>query len=106
MFAIEPHPIAYEEIENIRLNGLEDKIVAINAAVGSRIGNIYVPINIDLNNVVFSYYDNASNGDFEVSMTTLKLLMQDYGIEPDILKMDREDCKYNVILNDYDSIKL
>lgn len=38
VIAIEPHPGAYEElVENIRINGLERKIVPLNMAVGDKV---------------------------------------------------------------------
>ena len=45
---VEPLPSVYAQaLENIKLNHLEDKIVMINAALGSKKGSIKVPCNIN-----------------------------------------------------------
>ncbi|WP_256359244.1 FkbM family methyltransferase [Vulcanisaeta sp. JCM 14467] len=42
----------------------------------------------------------------EVPMVTLKQLINNYNIEPGILKMDYEGCEFDIILNDYESVRL
>ena len=105
VYAIEPHPGAYQEmLENIKLNNMQDKIIPINAALGSKPGKIRIP-NIDTQNTATTYYKPKNNGDIEIPMITLDQLINDYGIEPDILKMDCEGCEFDVILNDYEHIR-
>ena len=106
VYAIEPHPGAYAEmLENIKLNNMQDKIIPINAALGSKPGKIRIP-NIDVNTTRGTYYGPESNGSIEVPMITLKQLINDYGIEPDILKMNCEGCEFDAILNDYEHVRL
>ena len=106
VYAVEPHPGAYQEmLENIKLNNMQDKIIPINAALGSKPGKIRIP-NIDVNTTRGTYYGPESNGSIEVPMITLKQLINDYGIEPDILKMNCEGCEFDAILNDYEHVRL
>ena len=106
VYAIEPHPGAYQEmLENIKLNNMQDRIVPINAALGSKPGKIRIP-DINTKATGGAYYGPESNGDLEIPMTTLSQLINDYGIEPDILKMDCEGCEYDIILNDYENVRL
>ena len=106
VYAIEPHPGAYAEmIENIKLNNMEDKIIPINAALGSKPGKIKIP-NINVYNTIDAYHGPGSNGDIEVQMITLEQLIRDYNVEPEVLKMDCEGCEFDIILNDYEHVKL
>jgi predicted RNA methylase len=46
MYAIEPHPGAYEElVENIRLNNLESKIIPLNVGIGYKANYFTVNVN-------------------------------------------------------------
>jgi hypothetical protein len=43
IIAIEPHPGAFlEMVENIKLNGLEDKAILINAGLSAKPGKLYI----------------------------------------------------------------
>ena len=106
IYAIEPHPGAYTEmLENIKLNNMEDKIIPMNLALGSVPGRIKIP-NVDISTTGGTYHGLRSDGDVEVPMITLEQVMRDYGVEPDILKMDCEGCEFDVILNDYEHVRL
>ena len=105
VYAIEPHLGAYHEmLENIKLNDMENKIVAINAALGNRLGEIKAS-SIDIDKTGGMYYGPGSSGNMKVLMITLEQLIREYGIEPEILKMDCEGCEFDVILNDYENIR-
>ncbi len=91
VIAIEPHPGAYAEmLDNIKLNNLEDVIISINAGLASRPGKICI--------------ENVS----AVPAVTLSELINRFGIDPSdaVLKMDCEDCEFDVILNDYEHVRL
>ena len=106
VYAIEPHPGAYAEmLENIKLNNMEDKIIPINAALGSKPGKIKIP-NISLDATARIRHKAGVIGYFEVPQVTLRQLIMSYSIEPDVLKMDCEGCEYDIILNDYDDVRL
>jgi FkbM family methyltransferase len=106
VIAIEPHPKAYEEmVENIRLNGLEDVITPINAGLSSRPGVICIK-NVDVEGT-YGTYHGLSECDMAVPSITLADLIDKYNVSRDaILKMDCEGCEYDVILNDYEHVKL
>ena len=106
VYAIEPHPGAYAEmLENIKLNNMQDKIVPINVAIGSKPGRAKIPNNYAFNKAI-TYYESSINKDTEVSMVTLEQIINNYKIEPDVLKMDCEGCEFDLILNDYEHVRL
>jgi len=92
-------------LENIKLNNLEDKIIPINAALGSKPGTIKIA-NVNIIETVGTYHGTNDIGDLEVPMITLGQLIENYGVEPDVLKMDCEGCEYDVVVNDYDHVRL
>ncbi|ABW02278.1 FkbM family methyltransferase [Caldivirga maquilingensis] len=105
VYAVEPHPEAYAEmLMNISLNHLNDKIIPINAAVGK---GGFTCVNIDVNYADITYFKTADNRCDGVRIPSIGLsdLMQKYGIEPDVLKMDCEGCEFDVLMNEYDVIK-
>ncbi|BDR92689.1 FkbM family methyltransferase [Vulcanisaeta souniana] len=106
VYAIEPHPGACREmIENIALNNMQDKIIPINAALGSK-SDIVKIADVGIEMTISTYHGSISNGATEVPMITLEQLIEDYGAEPDVLKMDCEGCEFDVIMNDYEHVKL
>lgn len=102
---VEPLPNVYAQaIENVKLNYLESKIFLINAALGSKSGKIKVPCNTS------TYHSNCfstlkSNGECEVPIVTLSEVMKQID-EPYLLKMDCEGCEFDVILNDYEHVRM
>jgi hypothetical protein len=91
VIAIEPHPGAFAEmLDNIRLNNLEGVIIPINAGLASKPGKIYI--------------ENVG----AVPAVTLGELINRFGIDPSdaVIKMDCEGCEFDVILNDYEHVKL
>ena len=102
---VEPLPNVYAQaIENIKLSHLEGKIFLINAALGSKSGKIKVPCSTSTyRSGVFSTL--RTNGECEVPMVTLSEVMEQIS-EPYLLKMDCEGCEFDVILNDYEHVKM
>ena len=105
VIAVEPHPEAFKEmLENIRLNGLEDVVVPINAGLASRPGSIHVK-KVDLTQADGMYHRPSRCG--EIPAVTLGELIDKYDLSSDaVLKLDCEGCEYDVILNDYEHIKV
>jgi FkbM family methyltransferase len=61
--AIEPLPANYEELlDNIHLNGIEGRIIPINAMVGSRRMIVEIPTNVPI------YIRGGSIGEFRRDM--------------------------------------
>jgi len=107
VIAIEPHPGAYAEMmENIRLNNLEGVIVPINAGLASKSGRISIE-NISVNSTLSIHY-KLSDCPEGVPAITLGELVDKFGIEGNdaVIKMDCEGCEFDLILNDYEHIRL
>jgi FkbM family methyltransferase len=105
VIAIEPHPVAYAEmIENIRLNDLENVIVPVNAGLASKPGRLYIE-GVDIRSTVTTYYAPSCNG--LIPIITLSDVLSKYNIrDRSVLKMNCQGCEYDVILNDYEHVKV
>jgi len=107
VIAIEPHPVAFAEmLENIRLNNLEGMIIPVNAGLASKPGkvctkkvSVYATYNI---------YHKPGDCPNAVPAMTLSELVSRFNIEGNdaVLKMDCEGCEFDVILNDYEHVRL
>jgi FkbM family methyltransferase len=107
IIAVEPHPGAYAEmLDNIRLNNLEGVIIPINAGLASKPGKICVE-NTSAYGTAGTYH-RPGDCPNAVSVVTLSELMDRFGADPSdaVLKMDCEGCEFDVILNDYEHVKL
>jgi FkbM family methyltransferase len=97
VIAIEPHPGAFSEmLDNIKLNNMENVIIPINAGLASKPGKVCVE-NVDTSNCL-----NAAPA------VTLSELIGRFGVDPNdaVIKMDCEGCEFDVILNDYEHVRL
>ncbi|TRM75065.1 FkbM family methyltransferase [Sulfolobus sp. A20-N-F6] len=93
----EPLPSVYRiALENIKLNGLEDRVTLINAGVGSKDSMIRVPSTIDLDKS--GGFHVTGEGDVEVPLYSLKG-MRELVKDPYLLKIDCEGCEVDVIMN-------
>jgi FkbM family methyltransferase len=91
-------------IENIKINHLEDKIFLINAALGSKSRKLKVPCNT-LTFASDGFSTLGTNGEYEVPIVTLSEVMK-LITEPYLLQIDCEGCEFDVILNDYEHVKM
>jgi FkbM family methyltransferase len=108
VIAIEPHPSAYiEMLDNIKLNNLEGVIVPVNAGLASRPGKICIEYNVNTSNTGVIYH-RPGDCPITVPAVTLGELIGRFSINVDdaVLKMDCEGCEYDVILNDYEHVRL
>jgi FkbM family methyltransferase len=107
VIAIEPHPGAFAEmLDNVKLNNMESVIIPVNAGLASRPGKIC----IENTNTYDTKYVYHRPGDCPnaVPAVTLGELISRFGINTNeaVLKMDCEGCEYDVILNDYEHVRL
>jgi len=105
VIAIEPHPEAYKEmLENIKLNSLESVIVPINAGLASKPGWICIDKTRDTGGA----YHRPCNINEGVPAITLADIINKYDIDTNngVLKIDCEGCERDIILNDYEYVKL
>ena len=104
VIAIEPHPDAYVELlENVKLNNLEEAIFPINAGVAGSPSKLYIG-GVDVEDTAHTYYKPACNG--SIPVITLGDVIRRYVAGDAILKMDCEGCEYDVILNDYEHVRV
>jgi FkbM family methyltransferase len=99
VIAIESHPEAFKELlENISLNRLKNKVIAINAGLASKPGKICIG-NVDVN-ATFGTYHAPGECTSRVPAITLSEIVKRYEIrgENAVLKMDCEGCEYDTIL--------
>jgi FkbM family methyltransferase len=106
VIAIEPHPGAYAEmLENIKLNSLERVIVPINCGIASRPGRLCVE-DVDIEGTVRTYH-KPSDRDIAIPVITLGEVINKFDIGDDaVLKMDCEGCEYDVIMDDYQDVRV
>jgi len=90
--AIEPCPRVFNELlENLKLNNVEDRVTPINAALTSTHSSIIV---------------KCPSGEVTVNTITLEDIAEKFDIRGAVLKMDCEGCEYDVVLNDYEHVRL
>jgi len=107
VIAIEPHPGAFAEmLDNIRLNNLEGVIVPVNAGLASRPGKICIE-NIGVETTSGAYH-GPGDCPITVPAVTLSELISRFSINVNdaVLKMDCEGCGFDIILNDYEHVRL
>ena len=85
VIALEPQPVLYNTgCNNIRLNNLDDKIVLLNAGYGE--------VKINKN-----FKISIGNASGDLSVYSLKRLIEEFNIDEGILKIDCEGCEYNLL---------
>jgi len=107
IIAVEPHPGAYAEMfDNIRLNNLEGVIIPINAGLASKPGKICVE-NTSAYGTAGTYYRPGDCLNAVLAVTLSELINRfSINVNNAVLKMDCEGCEYDIILNDYEHVKL
>jgi len=110
--AIEPLPANYEELlDNIHLNGIEGRIIPINAMVSSRHMIVEIPTNVSIDKrggSIGEFREHSAGSYVNINSITINDIINRFGIDPNdaVIKMDCEGCEYDVILNDYEHVKL
>jgi len=102
VIALEPYPYLYNiALKNIKKNGIEDKIILLNAGYGQ---DSIIKVNPDFKADV-NYDLKPFNGGVDVKSFSLKTILNDYHIDNAVLKMDCEGCEYNIIKEDNDTLR-
>ena len=106
VIAVEPHPNAFREmLDNIKLNNLENVVVPLNVGLASKPGKICIE-KVDVEGTIGTYH-RSGECDVMVPAITLADVVSKYGVNHDaILKMDCEGCEFDVILNDYEHVRV
>jgi len=93
-------------LDNIKLNNMEGVIIPVNAGLASKPGKICIE-NANTYDTKHVYH-RPGDCPNTVPAVTLGELMDRFGIDPDntVLKIDCEGCEFDVILNDYEHVKL
>jgi len=96
VFAIEPAPKVFEALtENIKINSLDDKVVAINAAAYSSNSEVKF-LEEPLEFTTVGYIDNS--GELSVKAITLDKITNDYNLRViKLLKIDVEGAELEVL---------
>jgi len=94
VIALEPYPALYSiALRNIELNNVKDRVVLLNAGLGSSdyyaCGSYEAPSD-------YAVFRPSDKCDVKVRIYTLESLIKELGIDDAVLKMDCEGCEYEV----------
>jgi len=93
-FAFEPHPFTYKLfMENVELNGLQDRIFGYQIALGAKRGKTFLT-----DKPGSSTNQIVDNGTLYVEMRQGKEIIQELAIVPDAIKIDVEGYENDVLL--------
>jgi len=95
LLSVEPNPETFELLlQNIHDNGLEDRVTAVNAAVGATTGTAALEL---MEHSLGTRLARGGDGQVTVKVHELDHLLGEAGIdEVDMLKMDCEGLEYDV----------
>jgi len=107
VIAVEPHSGAFAEmLDNIKLNSLEGMIIPVNAGLASKPGKLCIKkVSVS---ATYNIYHKPGDCPNAIPAMTLSELISRFSVEGNdtALKMDCEGCEFDVILNDYEHVRL
>ncbi|MGC9072514.1 MAG: FkbM family methyltransferase, partial [Acidilobus sp.] len=110
VIALEPSPGAFKELtDNVKINGLDDRVVAINAAIGEP-GTVPISKEASYVRSAASHWVGEPNGDRPkdisgfVKAIRLSELVKLYKVYNAVLKADCEGCEYYIAMHDPESL--
>jgi len=100
IYAVEPNPEAYGCLtRNVSLNGLEDRITAIQACIGANVAEMEfalipgMPEYSSLGGIVHSSVQGRAQTTIRVPVSPLHMAIGDPGLEPTLLLIDTEGAE-------------
>lgn len=100
----EPHIRSFQSaLKNIRVNGLESKVIPLNVALGSNETILKINQRQDVDGG--SSLHLTKDGD-EIHAMSLKHMVEEFKVSDGILKMDCEGCEYDCLMSsDADTLR-
>jgi FkbM family methyltransferase len=96
VYAFEPYPYTYKKaLENIKLNGLEERITLLNEAVGPEEGEIRLDAGIASGGTSLKEFEAGE----PIKISTISQVIKRFAIKSAQLKMDCEGYEYGILLN-------
>jgi len=98
VIALEPYPSTFNlAVQNIKVNNLNDKITILNSGYGK--ASEIVKVDEKMSRTAGAILISSNEGK-EVKLYSLEMLINEFGIQEALLKMDCEGCEYNILNED------
>jgi len=98
VIALEPYPSTFNlAVQNIKVNNLNDKITILNSGYGK--ASEIVKVDEKMSDTGTAILVSSNEGK-EVKLYSLEMLINEFGIQEALLKMDCEGCEYNILNED------
>ncbi len=102
IYAFEPMPQNFTRLQrNIKANGVDDSVTAINKAVTSDGRDVTITGDMNMNAGGANIYDNNGHNKYKIGSVQLSAWMATNNIDHvDLLKLDCEGAEFEIILDD------
>jgi len=98
VIALEPYPSTFNlAVQNIKVNNLNDKITILNSGYGK--ASEIVKVDEKMRDTGTAILVSSNEGK-EVKLYSLEMLINEFGIQEALLKMDCEGCEYSILNED------